>query len=235
LNNISIVLVEPRGSANVGSVARAMKNTGFRKLILVNSVEHKNDEAFSMACNASDILLSAVNVNDLDGALKSMRFIVGTTRRSGKERSPMFLHEAVPIIVNMTKKNPVAILFGREDRGLKNVETATCDMLLEIPTHPSFRSINLSHAVFSVCHQIFTHLNPEEPAFEIAGKVEVEMMYRHIERVLQGLGYKEKGKEHLFRAIMRNLKRLFGRTGLIEKEVNMIRGICAQVEEKIKD
>jgi len=235
LNNISIVLVEPRGSGNIGSVARAMKNTGFKKLGLVNPVEHKNDEAFSMACNASDILLNAVKVKNLDEALKNIRFIVGTTRRSGKDRSPLFLHEAVPIIVNMAKKNPVAILFGREDRGLKNVEAATCDILLEIPSHPSFRSLNLSHAVFSVCHHIFTHLNPQESAFEIAEKFEIEMMYRHIERVLQGLGYKERGKEHLFRAIMRNLKHLFGRAGLIEKEVNMIRGICAQVEEKIKD
>ncbi len=35
IDNIRIVLVRPRGAANVGAVARAMKNTGLRELVLV--------------------------------------------------------------------------------------------------------------------------------------------------------------------------------------------------------
>lgn len=242
LDRISVVLVEPRGAGNVGSVARAMKNTGFSRLVLINPCDYDNDEGWSMACNAGDLLRSAEVYPDLDGFLTGRLVTVGTTRRVGKLRAPVLaLAEAVPVMVEHAGRGELAVLFGREDRGLENDEIPRCDILVEIPTHEDYPSINLSHAVFTVCHHLFmaaAYAPPERgglsgPAYEVASREDVAEMYEHLERVLKLLEYGDKGGEYLLGVIMRNFHRLFGRTALMEKEVNMLRGILAQVEKRV--
>jgi TrmH family RNA methyltransferase len=231
VKNIEIVLVEPTGAGNIGSVARAMKNTGFNRLVLVNPVDYMNDEAFSMACNACDVLKGAGVFSDLKGALKGSGLVAGATRRRGKLRTPLLtLDEAAPEVLRFSGKNKVSILFGREDKGLRNEELPLCDILFEIPSHEDYPSLNLSHAVFSVCYRLFTlKLPPEGPSFETAPREDIEKMFAHLERALEALGYgKDKGP--LLKGIMRNLRMLFGRTGLMEKEVKMLRGIFTRIE-----
>lgn len=235
-SNISIVLVEPQSPGNVGSVARAMRNTDFSDLVLINPCDYKNNESYSMACKADGVLAAARVFPTLDSYLDEPAIVVGTTRRVGRHRFPvMTLDEAVPAILRLAAKNRVAILFGREDKGLRNEEIPPCDMLVEIPTSEGYPSINLSHAVFTVCHHLFTAQVPKAGAIVAAPKEEVDKMYAHIERTLRQLGYGDAGGEYLLEAIMRSFKRLFGRTGLMLKEVNMLRGIMSQVEKRVPD
>ncbi len=231
MKNISIVLVEPINPGNIGSTARAMKNTGFSDLVLINPVDYRNNEAYSMACRADDVLLGARVFEDIKDAVRD-GFVVGTTRRKGKQRCPVLtIYDAVDIILRMKERNRVYILFGREDKGLKNHEVSLCDILVEIPAHPSYPSINLSHAVYVLCYTLFTTSTPPGPSFELAPRKDVEDMYNHLEKVLSILGYGEKGGGYLLENIMRNTKRLLGRTGLMQKEVNMLRGILTRIEE----
>ena len=233
-SNISIVLVEPQSSGNVGSVARAMRNTDFTDLVLINPCDYKNNESYSMACKADDVLGRARVFPTLDAYIGEPSIVVGTTRRVGRSRTPvMTLDEAVPVILRLAASNRVGILFGREDKGLLTEETLPCDILVEIPTSEDYPSINLSHAVFTVCHHLFTAQAPRAHAIKAAPKEEVEKMYAHLERTLKALEYGENGGEYLLGVIMRNFKRLFGRTGLILKEVNMLRGILSQVEKRV--
>ncbi len=233
LEKISIVLVEPRGAGNIGSVARAMKNTGFSDLILINPVEYLVDEAFSMACGAKDLLYRARVFHDLEEALEGYHFIVGTTRRKGRGRYPIYpFPEMVRRILEFSEENRVAILFGREDKGLKNEEIARCGVLTEIPVHEDYPSYNLSHAVLLCCYQLFTStVSPVASPGRLASIREVEGMYQHLERTLDLLGYREMG---LIGPIMKNFRKLFGRTGVMRREVNMIRGICSQIEKRLK-
>jgi TrmH family RNA methyltransferase len=155
--NISIVLVEPQGSGNVGSVARAMKNTGHSDLVLINPCDYLNNDAFSMACKADDILRNARVFEKLEDCVKETRLLIGTTRRMGKARYPVLtLQESVDKILEFSSTNRVSILFGREDRGLLNEEIPLCDMLIEIPTHEDCPSLNLSQAVFIVCYHLLS-------------------------------------------------------------------------------
>jgi TrmH family RNA methyltransferase len=235
-SNISIVLVEPQSSGNVGSVARAMRNTDFTDLVLINPCDYKNNESYSMACKADDVLARARVFPTLQSYIGEPSIVVGTTRRVGRNRFPvMTLDEAVPVILRLAASNRVGVLFGREDKGLRNEEIPPCDILVEIPTSEDYPSINLSHAVFTVCHHLFTAQVPKADTIKAAPKEEVEKMYAHIERTLKGLGYGDAGGEYLLEAIMRNFKRLFGRTGLMLKEVNMLRGILSQVEKRAAD
>ena len=112
MDNISILLLEPRGPRNIGSVARAMKNTGFSRLTLINPVPYKNNEAYEMACKAADLLQEAELFQTLDEALHAFPLVVGTTRRGGKERFPLLtLDEAIPKIAEAAVENRVALLF----------------------------------------------------------------------------------------------------------------------------
>ena len=115
-NNISIILVEPQGSGNIGSVARAMANTGLSNLVLINPVDYKNNEAYSMACNACNILLEAKVFPCIKDAIRDSGLVIGTTRRKGKIRFPLLtLQDVIPNILCASQKNKVSILFGRED------------------------------------------------------------------------------------------------------------------------
>lgn len=234
--NISIVLVEPQSSGNVGSTARAMRNTDFTDLVLIHPCDYKNNESYSMACKADDVLARARVFPTLEAYLPEPSIVVGTTRRIGRHRFPVLtLDEAVPMILRLAASNRVGILFGREDKGLLNEEIPHCDMLVEIPTSEDYPSINLSHAVFTVCHHLFTAQVPKAPAIKTAPKEEVDKMYAHLEKTLKRLGYGDKGGEYLLEAIMRSFKRLYGRTGLMMKEVNMLRGILTQTENRVPE
>lgn len=232
--NISVVLVEPQSSGNVGSTARAMRNTDFTDLVLINPCDYKNNESYSMACKADDVLARARVFPTLEAYLGEPSIVVGTTRRIGRQRYPVIpLDEAVPMILRLAASGRVAILFGREDRGLLNEEIPHCDILVEIPTSEDYPSINLSHAVFTVLHHLFTAQSPTAQVIKSAPKEEVLKMYAHLEETLKRLGYGDKGGEYLLEAIMRSFKRLFGRTGLMLKEVKMLRGILAQIDNRV--
>ena len=87
LSRIRVVLVEPQGDRNIGSVARAMMNFGFSSLVLVNpQVDHLGDEARKMAVKAAPLLERARVVASLRDAVSDCRQVVGTTRRFGKYR-----------------------------------------------------------------------------------------------------------------------------------------------------
>ncbi|MEE9613988.1 MAG: RNA methyltransferase [Thermodesulfobacteriota bacterium] len=248
MKNISIVLVAPQSAGNIGSTARVMKNTGFRRLCLVNPVEYANDDGFSMACNAVDILREARVFSSLAEAVKKSGMVAGVTRREGKVRNPLLpLDGAVAQILKFSEKNEVSLVFGREDKGLKNDEIALCDTLIEIPSHPDYPSLNLSHAVFALCYGLFTggrgaapqeREAPEGGPIDAAPHEERKKLYAHLESTLRELGYGEehnrKSGESLLRSIMKNFRRLFGRSGLTQKEVNMLRGICTRIEDNVE-
>ncbi|MBE9527772.1 MAG: RNA methyltransferase [Proteobacteria bacterium] len=237
-DNLNIVLVEPRGSGNVGSVARAMMNTGLRNLVLVNPCHHMNNEALSMACNATDVLAAAEIYETVTDAISETPVTFGATRRTGRLRYPMLtLKEASAEILKFSATNRVSILFGREDKGLMNEETAECDVLFEIPSDPEYASLNLAQAVMVVCHTLFMDSLEQsgpavEPSITAAPRADIAAMYVHLEATLKELEYGEQGGEHILRAIMRSFHRLWGRTALMDKEVNMIRGILNQISAR---
>lgn len=238
LDNMRIVLVEPQGDRNIGSVARVMANTGFSQLVLVNPVPFLTDESYMAACNAQDILRNAKVFPTLDEALEHGGPVIGTSRRRGKDRNPHYLlDEAIPQILSFGVNNPVSILFGREDRGLEVPELEKCDMLLEIPSHGSYSSLNLSHAVFAVCHSLFSSQVSFAPTQVLSDREHVESMYGALEEMLKQVGYGHVGKggDWLLRIIMHNARKLFGRVGLMDKEVRMMRGIFARIEENVNE
>ncbi len=236
LDNVWVVLVNPKVSGNIGWSARGMKNMGLSKLALVNPVEYRYEEAKYFAYGAEDVLEGARVFGSLEEVLGETEFAVGTTRRIGRRRRAIyFLRDAATKIVSAASANVVAVVFGSEDRGLSNAELSLCETVVTIPEETDYPSLNLSHAVTIVCYELYVASQSESlpPLLNLASREKVEGMYEHVWRTLAALGFGKAGERDLLENVMTSLKRLFGRTGLEQPDVNAIRGICRRVEDKL--
>ena len=227
-----------------------MKNMGFRNLCLVNPPPEMTDEGKWFARNAHDVLDSAVVYRSVAEAIKDKTIVVGTTRRRGKSRGLIMpADEGASKLYKMAADNKIAILFGRETRGLFNEEVEECGFMLTIPSSRMQPSLNLSHAVMIIVYELFLveHNRSEAtggqgpyvvslgsgtlPALVAHG--EIAAVYEKISEALELLEYIPRGDRNIRERIMANLKHFINRAGLTDWELKMLYGLCHQVEKKV--
>jgi TrmH family RNA methyltransferase len=231
--NVLFVLVAPAESGNIGASARALKNMGFKKLMLVNPAPHLNEEARQMACNAGDVLENARIYESLKDAVANAGLVVGTTRRAGKKKRLILpLAEGFQRIRETAEKNEVSILFGNERTGLTATEAGECAFLVSFPTDSADPSLNLAQSVLLAAYEL-SRSRPENFSRELVTKERLDEFFEELERILVMLEYAPRGDRDIEKKIMRNLKRILGRAGLASWELNLFRGICSQVEKRI--
>lgn len=156
--NIRIVLVEPAGPLNVGSVARVMKNMGLHQLILVNpQCDYLGEEARLMAVRAADILENARVVESLPEALVGCTRAIATT---GDDRPIATKREDPADALPWLLEAPSALIFGREDCGLTNAELNYAQRLIRIPSSDAYTSLNLAQAVAVCCYELYRKEDP---------------------------------------------------------------------------
>jgi len=149
LSNFRVVLVGTLYHGNVGSVCRAMANMGLRELVLAGPrLCDDAGEASRMAVHAADILNARREVATLAEAVADCAFVAGTTARGGLYRQHVKTpRELAPELLRLAANGKVALVFGREDKGLSNDEIGLCTHLIRIPVHPDYTSLNLAQAV----------------------------------------------------------------------------------------
>jgi tRNA/rRNA methyltransferase len=228
----TVVLVEPQGSLNIGSVCRAMKNFGFSDLRLVTpQADHLDKQATDMAVKAKNLLNDAVVYQSLADSLTDCHLVIGTTRRFGKYREDFIYPED---IVRTTKSldldSRTALVFGREDSGLTTAELDLCHQFLTIPTSEDLPSMNLAQAVCVCLYEYSKGLavcNTEDSARMLADSENVEAMFQHMRRTLTDIEYLDpQNPDHM----LRTFRRLFGRAGLDERETNILRGLWNRID-----
>jgi len=154
--NLRIVLVRPRGAANVGAVARAMKNMGVLELALVHPAPMRTFWSQAMAVHANDLLQSMTCFDTLGRAVADCGLVVGTTCRGGLYRAAAEpVRAAAPRLAATAATNRVALVFGPEDHGLSNKDLQYCHQLITIPASPAYPSLNLAQAVMICCYELF--------------------------------------------------------------------------------
>ncbi len=232
LERIRVVLVEPQGDRNIGSVARGMANFGFSSLYLVNpQIDHLGEEARKMAVRAAPVLEQAQVCTSLEQALQGCRLAVGTTRRFGKYREDFIAPEGLAEALAPAGDAPVALVFGREDKGLLTSELDLCQILLTIPTRDALPSMNLASSVVLCLYALARDLavaTSEPPKGDPpAASEELENMYAHMRRTLLDIEYLDpQNPDHILRAF----RRLFGRTRLDRREVKILQGLWSRID-----
>lgn len=233
------MLVGPREAGNIGAAARALKNLGFSRLGLVAPEKYPSDEAVWFAHGALDVLEKTQVFENLEDAVKGKTLVVGATRRTGKQRGPVYrIKEAALKIRQYAGENKAAILFGREDRGLLNAETGECAFLINIPADAKMPSYNLSQAVLLVAYELsFAKGEGEKrkkaPA-RLASREEMQYFYERLEKSLDMLDYVPRGNKDMEITILRNIKHILGRAGIAGWELRMLHGLLSQAEMKLK-
>ena len=230
LDNVSIVLVRPRISENIGAAARAMCNMGIKDLIVVEPQNCDLTKILKLATHAAiDVVENMTVVTDLRSALAPFQWIVGTTARKGKHRQVMeqpgkLARRLIPI----SKNNRIAVLFGPEDRGLSNEDARFCQWLVNIPT-AEFSSLNLAQAVMVLCYELFSAGQDDNVAFtpQLAERHELEGMYDQVKEMLIRIDFIKPDNPDYW---MDRVRHFFTRIQLRASDVNIIRGICRQMD-----
>jgi tRNA (cytidine32/uridine32-2'-O)-methyltransferase len=230
LSHIKIVLVETTHPGNIGAVARAMKNMRMSNLWLVSPKAFPSADATSRASGADDVLAEASVRPSLQEAIADCQLVIGASARcrtiSWPEMTPRQCAEKV--VINEPDQK-VAIIFGRENSGLKNHELDLCHFLLRIPCNSEYSSLNIAAAVQVVCYELFVAAGVQETTVvgdkgecPLATAMQMESFYAHLYQALTDIGFMHPDKS---KSIMRRLRRIYNRIQLDTKELDILRGI----------
>lgn len=240
LDNIRIVLVNTSHPGNIGGVARAMKNMGLSRLFLVEPRQFPDEQADWRAASAVDVLEGAVVTSTLDEAIADCQFVVGTSARGRRIPWPLLdPRQCAERMAVASGQEQVAVLFGREDRGLTNDELKVCNLHLNIPTSADYSSLNLAMAVQVVCYELRMLLDADSlPASEdaewdtpFATRENMERFYTHLEETLIDVEFLDPAAP---RQLMARLRRLYSRVRLDEMELNILRGILTETQKWVR-
>ena len=232
LDRILLVLYEPQDLVNIALVIRAMKNMELTRLCLVSPAEWDAWRITGIAHDTEDIVDRVRIVESFEEAVgDTVRVIATTGRRRAKRQEWSEPREAASAILDRTAGGDVAIVFGREDRGLPNEVLDLCDEALCIPTNPEHPSLNLAHAALLVSYEL------REAARDLGGledrdlsgkardqappatAAEMEGFFALWERALDRISMFKGGDQH---SKMRSFRRLFRRAAPDGREIRLL-------------
>ncbi|MBF2058613.1 MAG: RNA methyltransferase [Cyanobacterium sp. T60_A2020_053] len=228
MDQIKIILVEPAGERNIGSIARVMKNMGCYHLTIVNPrCHHNSEDARIMAVHGVEILDNAEIVPTLPEALKDCQKAIATTARP--RGIPTHLEKPQDCLPWLLSGRG-ALVFGPEDRGLSNQELSHAQRFVCIPSNPEYPSLNLAQAVGICLYELSKSASDNtitDNDLDLATLKDLEGYYQHLESLLLRVNYLY---PHTAPVQMSKFRRIFNRNQLQTQEVAMLRGILRQIE-----
>tara|TARA_B100001109_G_scaffold240801_1_gene224393 strand:+ start:128 stop:880 length:753 start_codon:yes stop_codon:yes gene_type:complete len=232
-SNLKVILVEPKGPLNVGCVARLCSNFEVHELRIVSpKCDIFSLEAKKMALKGQNFLDHCKIFDNLEKAIFDCDLVLASSGRIDVRKDLVF--ESSEDIFNWTtsfkKIKNLAIIFGREDRGLTNSELLLANKIFTIPCSQNNPSLNLSHAVSIVLYELNKsskrNLNKELEVLNLASSKQIHDSFEEIEEMLLGVGYLLK---HTSRAKINKFKNYILRANTSMHEINVLRGIVNQI------
>ena len=226
---LRIVLVEPREAGNVGAAARVMKNFGFDDLWIVGRHPNLHPLAGWWASGADDVVECAHFAPTLHHAVADAHITVATT--SARERTtpvdltPVEVAQKFASIGDQT----LALVFGREDKGLTTEEVVQCQHTAVIPTDPNFPVMNLAQSVGVFCYELST--TSRAPAErELATAARIERLHERVQALLVEVGFLHGDNPY---RVYDELRAISARANLDGREATILLGIIRQIEWKL--
>lgn len=234
LDNIVVVLDHPQNLVNIAAAVRAMKNMGVTRLRLVNPAEFDTWRIGGIAHRSQDVSEGAEIFDTLQEALADAIYVVGTTARPRTAtRNYIRPRELAPTLVERAHEGVVALLFGREDRGLDNEGLDLCHSVAIIPTNPDYSSLNMAQATLLLTYEVFLAAQaiegdlPKGRRYTRPATVEeLENTYGALE---QGLHRIDFFKARAPEAIMRTIRTVIGRAEPDLQEAGILRGVGYEI------
>lgn len=249
LSHVRIVMVNTTLPANIGSALRAMKTMGLSKLVLVAPKTYPHPDIDALAAGATDLIEQIEIVETLEDAIKDCHLVFGTSARS--RTIPWPLLDARPAAEKSMQavihdQQEIAIVFGREDRGLTNEELALANYHVTIPVNSDYGVLNVAQAIQVLCYemriatlafadkqhddQAVMHVTDSEDMHwdePLVTHEQMEQFYPHIEKMLAEIEFMDPKNPRL---LPLRLRRLFGRIQLDKMEYHLLRGIFSRVQ-----
>jgi len=230
-SKFGFILVKPQLGENIGACARSMKNFGFSKLNIVSpKVNFPNHKAKATSVGAFDIINKAKVFKETNEAISEFDIVISlSARRRDINKKHISLDDLIELV--KTKKNSkFGLMFGPEASGLSNDDLSFSNYILQIPTSPKFKSLNLSHSVTVICYEIFKILNlglfnKNKSKFKISSKSKINSLIKHLLYLLEEKDFftpKEKKQSMLL-----NINNLIYRLEPNDKELRILASIIS--------
>ena len=231
--NLKVVLVEPNGPINVGSIARLCSNFEINELrIVAPKCDIFSLEAKKMALKGQKYIDNCKIFNSIEQSIFDCDLVLATCGRIDlsndiKCESP----EAISTWISSFKElKNIGILFGREDRGLSNSELLFAHKIFNIKTSQNYPSLNISHAVSIILYELnkcsTKNLNKDLQVFNLASSKQIYESFIELEEMLIRTGYLLK---HTSYSKISKFKRFIIKANTSSHEINVLRGIVHQI------
>ena len=236
-NLINIVLVDTIHPGNIGSVARAIKTMGLKRLSLVNPRVFPSSDANALAGNATDILENATLYSSIQDAIKNSTFVYATSARDRSIQWPILNAEqaSTEIVEQANSEKEISIIFGKEDRGLTNDELELANKLIEIPANPEYPVLNIAMSVQLILYEIFKASSNDRPRdWRDYPEVNSEQLQRLIKHFIDTAIEIDVIDPENPKKIISRIKRMFTRLQPDEMEASFMRGFLSGIKKKLK-
>lgn len=240
LSKIRLVMVNTTHPGNIGAAARAIKNMGLSRLVLVDPKEFPSPKAVWRAAGATDVLDDVQVVSTLDEAIQDCGLVIATSARERRIPWPLLTpRECGDRVWAESEHHDIAIVFGREDRGLTNDELQKCNFHVHIPANPEYSALNIAAALQVIVYEIrMSYLNAgagkpvhfEDWDLPPAKHKDTEMYFEHLEQTLEKLGFYDPENP---RQTITRIRRLFSRIRMDQMELSIMRGMLTAIQNYI--
>jgi TrmH family RNA methyltransferase len=238
LARVRVVLHEPQDPVNIAAVVRAMKNMGLGTLLLVRPGDYDAGRIRFVAHDSDDIVSGIRHCDTVDEALEGcVRVAAYTARQRAAKRRVADPRSAAEELVSCAAEGDVALLLGREDRGLDNESLDRAHMVVTIPT-TNYSSLNLAQAALIAMYELRLaapeHVRPRRAPRKDAPPAtseQFERLFTDIERALVAIDFFKTRNEEL---VLRSFRSLTYRAAPDAREIELLRAMAIEVSRSLE-
>ena len=235
-NKFGFILVKTQLGENIGACARSMKNFGFSKLHIVNpKINFPNHKTKATSVGAYDIINKAKVFDKVEKAIEPFNLIIAL---SARRRDINKRHISLQNFQNIIKKKQnlnIGFMFGPEASGLSNQDLSFANYIMQIPTSPKFKSLNLSHSLTVICYEIFKLMNQNKTKnnnlnLKISSKAKITNIVRHLVSLLEKKDFFTPKEKKL--SMQLNINNLIYKLQPNDKELRILASIISSLSRK---
>lgn len=231
-----MILVSPKGSSNVGGIARLMGNFELDELRVVEPrCELFDRDARMMGLKNHKILQSAKVFESLDQAQEDLAFTVALSMRPGSRASPF-----IPLTdlfsspeLSPPAHQPWGFVFGREDNGLEVEELKRCNIEVFLPSAGNRSSLNIVSAAAITLFHYFSHLKMkalDHDKESLPKKLDEEIFFESLSGLLTHIEFVKGGERQ---RMLFDLRDLYRRARVSKRDLRILFGVLADLQRKL--